>query len=63
MDIKPTNGAAPLFDVAILLAWPTGYEHGRFRLLHDGVLLFAEGKPPLKIDEMGRLLPLKGGRC
>jgi hypothetical protein len=49
---KP-EGLAPSqkIDQPLLEAWPTGYESGRFRLVPDGVLLSAAGKPSLPIKD------------
>ena len=51
----PDNEAAPVAprqaEKPLLKAWPAGYEGGSFRLVPDGVLLSAEGMPPLFIKE------------
>jgi len=52
---EPDNEAAPVAprqaEKPLLKAWPAGYEGGSFRLVPDGVLLSAEGMPPLFIKE------------
>ncbi len=53
---EPEGRSAPSRKarLPLLKAWPPGYEKGRFRLVHGGVLLFAKGKPMMKIEEDGR---------
>jgi hypothetical protein len=41
---KPRLQCKPLLE-----AWPKGYEHGGFRLDGDAVLIFAQGKPTLRL--------------
>jgi hypothetical protein len=48
-------------DRPILNKWPAGYENGSFRLVDGGVVLFAKGKPTLKIEEGGLVPPKSGG--
>jgi hypothetical protein len=38
-------------DKPILNKWPAGYEGGSFRAVDGGVLLFAKGKPTLRIED------------
>jgi hypothetical protein len=45
----------------LLKAWPKGYEGGSFRVVDGGVLLFAKGKPTLKIEDSGTVPPKKSG--
>jgi hypothetical protein len=44
-------------DRPILNKWPAGYENGSFRVVDGGVLLFAKGKPVLRIGESGQINP------
>ena len=41
-------------DEPFVESWPAGYKNGGFRLVPVGVLLFAKGKPTLRIEEGGR---------
>jgi hypothetical protein len=48
----------PKPDRTLLKAWPAGYENCRFRVVDNGVLLFAEGKPTPTIEDGERIGPV-----
>jgi len=54
-DPDVTPAAPRQADKPLLEAWPPGYEKGGFRLVPGGVLIFAKGRPALRIEEGGRI--------
>ena len=62
MKKKSPELPVPMFNVEMLLAWPPGYEHGKFRVIEGGVLLYANGRPALKIADNGQISMIAGRR-
>lgn len=54
MKKKSPELPVPMFNVEMLLAWPPGYEHGKFRVIEGGVLLYANGRPRSKSPITGK---------
>jgi hypothetical protein len=44
--VTPRAAGRPMLE-----KWPAGYENGSFRVVDGGVLLFAKGKPVLRIED------------
>jgi hypothetical protein len=42
----------PLQSKPFLEAWPEGYAHGGFKIERDAIVLFAAGKPDIRIEDV-----------
>jgi hypothetical protein len=54
-DTAAHEQRGPRNSEAIMSAFPAGYESGNFRLVPGAVLLSAEGRPTLRIEEQEQL--------